>query len=375
MLKRTAENALWFNRYRTRAEVLSRLITLHYENLLDRPARSAESRSISTHAESWAPCLLIASPDLHIEQDVLETYNAPRMLLASQDNDNSVAELLKLVHLNLRCCHDYLGEELIEASYHLCLHGTQSLSSDSNLNASMGILRELTNEMMMINALIEHRMEHSHVYLFLKAGELIERCDQAIRLVQMAEDERFRDSPVLQLITGNDSDSTCSAGSGSQMESNKGTDTKRQTVRSAVGRERVRHLAYKTLGTRTVLDEAQVGAKVLPMPGSVDMHLVKTLIQNQLQPQSLAHCLSKLDQVLSELDPKQPAAQACRELFKRVVFIDMGRSDWSRDHLLDLLDTYQDTVAEINDGLQARYMRGPEVLDIDTITNRRISGH
>ncbi len=373
MLKRTAENALWFNRYRTRAEVLSRLITLHYENLLDRPAQSAESRAISTHAESWAPCLFIASPDLHIEQEALETYNAPRMLLASQDNDNSVAELLKLVHLNLRCCHDYLGEELIEASYHLCLRGAQSLTTDSSLNASMGVLRELANEMMMINALIEHRMEHSHVYLFLKAGELIERCDQAIRLVQMAEDERFRDSPVLQLIAGNDGDSASAAGD--RMESNKGADTIRQKVRSAVGRERVRYLAYKTLGTRTVLDEVNVGAKVLPMPGGVDMHLVKTLIQNQLQPQSLAHCLSKLDQVLSELDPKQPAARTCRELFKRVVFIDMGRSDWSRDHLLDLLDTYQNNVAEINVSLQARYMRGPEVPDIDAVNNHQASGH
>ena len=373
MLKRTAENALWLNRYRTRAEVLSRLMVLHYENLLDRPAHSAESRTVSTHAEIWAPCLMIASPDLHIEQEVLETYNAPRMLLASGNSDNSITELLKQTHLNLRCCQDYLGEELIEASYHLCLHGAQSLSTDTNLNASIGMLRGLGNEMMMINALIEHRMEHSHVYLFLKAGELIERCDQAIRLVQMAEDERFRDSPVLQLIAGSDTDGTNTTAA--QVETNKGADTSVRTVRSAVGRERVRLLAYKTLGNRTMLDEAQIGAKVLPAPGSVDMHLVKTLIQNQAQPQSLAHCLHQLDQILSQLDSKQPAANTCRELFRRVVFTDMGRSDWSRDHLLDLLDTYQNNVADIHDQLYARYMRGPEVADIDTSNNRQASGH
>ena len=68
--------------------------------------------------------------------------------------------------------------------------------------------------------------------------------------------------------------------------------------------------------------------------------------------------------VLDQLDEKQPAATQCRELTKRVIYIDdVSRNALSRDRLLDLMDDYQLQIAQLYDHIHQRYMRGSDVAE------------
>ena len=343
------------NRYRVRAEVQSRLLAQHFQNLLDRPRRSVNPENIGEHIESWEPCLIVAGIETdNRAYDDGKQPNALRMLVSDRQGEHSIAALLRQVHVNLRCCRDFLDQQLFENLNHMCMHGGQVLSINLNSAALIALLHELSAEMMAINGIIEHRMPHSHVYQFLKLGELLERCEMSIRMIKMCEDECFRETPRLQLIN-DQSDTSNYAHIGTQQH----------PPRSAVSRERVRWLAQSTLGTATPdIGSGGSNRKELPAPGAVDLSLVNALIRDRAQPQSLAFCLLQLQTVLDQLDDKQPAALQCQELIKRVVYIDdVSRSALSRDELLDLTDDYQAEITQLYDHIHQRYMRGNDVAE------------
>jgi len=341
------------NRYRVRAEVQSRLLALHFQNLLDRPRRSVNPENIGEHIESWEPCLIVAGieTDAQANSDSRQP-NALRMLVSDRQGEHSIAALLRQVHVNLRCCRDFLDQQIFENLNHMCMHGGQVLSINLNSAALIALLHELDSEMMAINGFIEHRMPHSHVYQFLKIGELLERSEMAIRLIQMCEDECFRETPRLHLIN--------------DKSDNVHIATQQHPPRSAVSRERVRWLVQSVLGTSTP-DRERSGThrKELPAPGGIDLNLVNSLIRDRSQPQSLAYCLLQLQTVLDQLDDTQPAAMRCRELVKRVIYIDdVSRKALSRDKLLDLLDDYHAEITQMYEHIHHRYMRGNEVAEI-----------
>ena len=237
MLKRTAENAVWLSRYRVRIELLSRLIILHYENLLDRPRPSGDPESLSEGIECWLPCLLAAGIE---EPEALTpaTGGGLHVLIGADEvNSNALLSLIQQLHTNLRCCRDFLPQEIFDTLSQLCLQASQSLSMGGDAHLLIAILRELELQIMTINGQIEQRMAHNHVYLFLKAGELIERADLATRVLEMTEDAAFRDAPVLSLVADSDNRGKNNSGSGTTRD-----NTTQKSTRSALSRQSIRSL-------------------------------------------------------------------------------------------------------------------------------------
>lgn len=352
MLKRTAENAVWLNRYRVRAELLARIITLHYDNLLDRPRQQADSDKLADSIECWLPCLLVAGIEEVTELDA-SSVSGLHILISGENNGNSLLNLIQQLHINLRCCRDFLPGEIFDTLSQLCLHASQVLSLSSNANSVIAILRDIELQMMTINGQIEQRMTHNHIYRFLKAGELIERADLATRILEMTEDSAFREAPVLQLVADQKTNGEKLTASPKEDKSK----AKRKSTRSALSRQSIRSLALKTMAVDPSNTGAQVGATVLPAPGAVDMRMVEKLLQETSQPQSLAYCITELEKHLCELDPKQTAAKRCRELLRRVLYIDNTRSDWSKDDFIALIDEYQTEVNDLFLDIHDRYMR------------------
>ncbi len=355
MLKRTAENAVWLNRYRVRTELLARLITLHYENLLDGRSLSTDSERLTESSEYWLPCLLVAGVE---EPGELPSAGDGGLttLISGADNSNSLLNLIQHLHVNLRCCRDFLPQEIFDTLSHLCLHANQVLSLSSNAKSVVAILRDIELQMMTINGQIEQRMAHNHVYRFLKAGELIERADLATRVLVMTQDSAFREAPVLELVSDKNK----------KTENNTArTNSSRKSTRSALSRQSIRNLAMKTMGVDPSNTAVQVGPTVLPAPGAVDMQSVERLIQDISQPQSLAFCITQLEGHLCELDPKQTAAKRCRELLRRVLYIDNTRSDWSIEKFYTFIDEYQVEVSEMYLDIFDRYMRSESSRDIN----------
>lgn len=360
MLKRTAENAVWLSRYRVRTELLARLITLHYENLLDRPRQSGDLSSLGESIECWVPCLLVAGVE-EPETLTLATGGGLHVLLAGEEiNTNSLLGLVKQIHSNLRCCRDFLPQEIYDTFSQICLQANQVLALGSNSGSIISSLRDIELQMMTISGQIEQRMTHNHIYLFLKAGELIERADFSTRILDMTEDSAFRDAPVLSLVS--DADETPSSKNEPKSERNK---LKQKPTRSALSRQSLRQLALKTMGVDPSNTGASVGPTVIAAPGMVDMSIVAKLVQDGKQPQSLAFCITELEKVLSELDPKQTAAKRCRELLRRVLYIDNTRSDWSREDFDSIIESYQQEVSDTYFDIFDRYMRSETSSEIN----------
>ena len=365
MLKRTAENAVWLSRYRVRTELLARLITLHYENLLDRPRQSGELASLGESIECWVPCLLVAGVE---EPEALTpaTGGGLHVLLAGEEvNTNSLLGLTRQMHTNLRCCRDFLPQEIYDTFSQVCLQASQVLALSSNAGSIITSLRDIELQMMAISGQIEQRMAHNHTYLFLKAGELIERADFSTRILDMTEDSAFRNAPVLSLVSDADESDSKNKDQKSELNKSKQTKSKQKSTRSALNRQSIRQLAMRTMGVDCSNTGAQVGPTVLAAPGMVDMRVVAKLVQDSKQPQSLAYCVTELEKILSELDPKQTAAKRCRELLRRVLFIDNTRSDWSRDDFDSILESYQQEVSEVYFDIFDRYMRSETSSEIN----------
>lgn len=360
MLKRTAENAVWLSRYRVRTELLARLITLHYENLLDRPRQSGDISGLGESIECWVPCLLVAGIE---EPETLTTATGGglHVLLAGEEvNTNSLLGLIKQMHTNLRCCRDFLPQEIYDTLSQVCLQANQALALSTNSGSIISSLRDIELQMMTISGQIEQRLAHNHIYLFLKAGEMIERADFATRILDMTEDSAFRDAPMLSLVS--DADNSESNKAEVKSARNK---PKQKATRSALSRQSIRQLALKTMGVDSSNTGAQVGPTVLAAPGMVDMRVVEKLVQDSKQPQSVAFCIAELEKVLSELDPKQTAAKRCREMLRRVLYIDNTRSDWSRDDFDHIVESYQQEVSDVYFDIFDRYMRSETSSEIN----------
>jgi len=261
------------------------------------PKRSRQGQNLASDIDSWMPCFLIAGIDN--PEDFEDSPHAGiELLIAAPEHGNSLLTLIQQMHTNLRCCRDFLPQDLYESMSHLCMQSAQSLSLGTSLPSIIAILRDIELQMMTISGQIEMRMAHNHVYLFLKAGELIERADMSTRIIEMTEDSLFREAPVLSIVSNETGDTESDGKTGETAGKTKQSHKPTQ-ARSALSRSSVRALALNIMAVDNTNTGASAGPKVIPAPGVVDMNLVASVLQDPHHPQSLAHCLTKLDQILS----------------------------------------------------------------------------
>ncbi len=388
MLRRTTENALWLSRYRVRATVLARALTMHFENLLDSPGKKSSGQLENIAAERWLPCFLLQEID-HAELFSAKTgelksvahSDIVSLLISDNRSSHSLTGLLQQVMVHLTCCQDFLHNDIVEHLFYNCQQFDHALTTGPDMHACIRTLPALDMALLTVDAMIEHRMPRTPVYHFIKSGEHLERANQAIRLIQMAEDEWFREAPLLKLVStsGSSPDDPQSEKDGehnrtrasddnstqimtSQNATSRGGSSNRRT-RSAISRHRVRDLAASIAGVGHL--STQTSNKFLPGPGSVDVDLFNRLIQNQQCSQSLAFNLQGMCAEMSSLDPHQQAVTIAKSLLRRVAFVDTPLQQTDRESVMDLLEEYQYALEDIHQALFDRYMRGSEVPQFD----------
>ena len=384
MLKRTAENALWLSRYRVRTTVLACALTMHFENLLDSPGKKQSSgQTANISAERWLPCFLLQDID-HAELFSDETgelksfeLSDPQSLLVSDNRSNhSVTGMLQQIMVHLTCCQDFLHNDIVEQLFSTCQQFDHALTTCSDMHACINTLPALDTALLVTDAMIEHRLPRSHMYHFIKAGEYLERANQAIRLIQMAEDEWFREAPLLTLVSGDKLSNNKQAAELNTTESVTASDsatssiaTTKRRARSALSRQGVRDLVLRIVGLTSL--STCTTERLQTAPGSIDVNLFNLIIQSQLQSQSLAFNLDGLCSDMSALDPSQSAVTIARSLLRRVAFVDNPLQTTDRESVQDLLDEYQYALEDIHQGLFDRYMRGSETPQFDNTPQLR----
>lgn len=177
MLSRLAESLYWIGRYMERAENTARLLTVNYYATLETSGQVSEE---------WGPLLDISGSKenfvrLHGRAD---GRTVPAWLAFDRSNPSSVSSSLAQARENARGLRDRIPSEMWEclnrAYYDLCFQNEEVLDRDG-LFEFCSAARDTSQFFFGIAFATLPRDEG---WLFMRAGQMLERGDNVLRLVQ-----------------------------------------------------------------------------------------------------------------------------------------------------------------------------------------------
>ncbi|MFT3903221.1 MAG: alpha-E domain-containing protein [Niabella sp.] len=182
MLARTADSLYWMNRYMERVDVILRTLRNGF----------IASYDINTlEIFSWDAILNIFSslPEDRLKE-IAKDPNDVLVLLAKEDEDNSLVELVTRARENARGAQDFLTKEVWE-SINQMYHSIQNLDAGALISSGtqMDFLVSQINESLVYYGVFENTMPRGQGWNFMNLGRFIERCIQTLNFA----DIKYRD--------------------------------------------------------------------------------------------------------------------------------------------------------------------------------------
>lgn len=183
LLSRLAENLFWIGRYVERAENTARLLSVNYYATLETAGRAREY---------WTPLLEMSGgeAELRAKYGRLDTRSISSWLAFDRDNPNSIASSLSRARENARGLRDRIPSEMWEAlnrAYlNLCFENGDILDRDGLYEYCVAA-RDASQFFFGIAFATVPRDEG---WSFLRAGQMLERGDNTLRVLQ----SRFKDT-------------------------------------------------------------------------------------------------------------------------------------------------------------------------------------
>lgn len=185
MLSRIAESLYWIGRYVERAENAARLLNVNYYAGLE---------SSGQVTEEWGPLLDISGSKEQFAQKYgrADVSNVPLWLATDRENPSSISSSLARARENARGLREKIPSEMwetINRAYHdLCFENDDMLARDG-LFEYCNSVRDLSQFFFGIAFATFPRDEG---WLFLRAGQMLERGDNGLRLLQV----RYRNHDI-----------------------------------------------------------------------------------------------------------------------------------------------------------------------------------
>jgi uncharacterized alpha-E superfamily protein len=183
MLARVAENLYWIGRYLERAESTARLLDVNYYSIL-------EGAGLVT--EQWPALLAITGSDNNFREHHARTdaRSVPFWLAFDLYNPSSIRSCVTSARENARSLRDRISTEMWECvnrSYlELCFNTDAVLENDA-LHDYCTKVRELSH---LFHGIALSTLQRDQGWQFLRVGQMIERADNLLRLLQV----RYRKS-------------------------------------------------------------------------------------------------------------------------------------------------------------------------------------
>ncbi|MFD1733459.1 alpha-E domain-containing protein [Deinococcus malanensis] len=177
MLSRLAESLYWIGRYMERAENTARLLTVNYYATLETSGQVSEE---------WGPLLDISGSKDNFARfhGRADGRTVPAWLAFDRNNPSSVSSSLARARENARGLRDRIPSEMWEclnrAYYDLCFQNEEVLDRDG-LFEFCSAARDTSQFFFGIAFATLPRDEG---WLFMRAGQMLERGDNVLRLVQ-----------------------------------------------------------------------------------------------------------------------------------------------------------------------------------------------
>jgi uncharacterized alpha-E superfamily protein len=177
MLARHAEDLFWIGRYLERAEDTARMLDVTYHGVLE----EASERSAS---ELWAELLEV----LFLEEDV-EAMGAHageavgELLIADREYSGSIVTIVGRARENARTTREWLAVEVWEMINELHLRLERIDLVGASRTRPYDVLREVKNACQAVNGAVDASMPRSEGYRFFLSGQRLERALMTVRVL------------------------------------------------------------------------------------------------------------------------------------------------------------------------------------------------
>jgi uncharacterized alpha-E superfamily protein len=178
VLSRVAESLFWIGRYIERAENAARLLDVNYYATLE---------GSGLVSEQWGPLLTITGSEVAFREHNTRAdgRSVPYWLAFSTDNHSSIKSCLEQARENARSLRDRLSTEMWEAlnrSYHDLCFGTERILERDELHSYCVAVRDASH---LFHGIAAATLLHDPGWDFLRAGQMLERGDNVLRLLQV----------------------------------------------------------------------------------------------------------------------------------------------------------------------------------------------
>lgn len=301
LLSRVAERVYWSARYLERAENTARLVRVYGNVLLDLPRGAGlgwqQLIQITGNEE------LFAAASKETGGDSAEYY-----IVADSANPSSILSCLTQARENIRTTRDIVPSEAWRCTNELVLYAREHLKAGRSQRRRREVMSRIVEGCQQITGLLHGTMSQGTAYQFIRLGRNLERADMNTRIIDVAAATLLTGRPELLRFDNRLWMSVLQSLSAYQMY--------RQHVRRRVMGHEV--IAY--------------------------------LLQNELFPRALDHCLGEIETALRMLPGHRAALQSVEGLRRRVSSLRV--SDVDVDHLHAWIDDIQLALAELDEQIR-----------------------
>lgn len=320
LLSRTAENLYWLGRHLERAEAVSRIIREHTKLLVDLPV-DVES--------DWGSLLAITGADASYASRYASTdeLGVVSHLMADIGNPTSVIRTVAAARENLR-----VTRQLMPASLWECvnrLHSTVATSAGNCASRSsrLELATSIIASSQQIVGILASTVSRDDAFAFYELGRNVERADMTTRVLDVR-----------------------AAG----LLSDGSTVTRPPADRSPY--EDVRWMGVlRSLGAQHMYTRTSNGS----IHGE---SVVDFLVDDQLFPRSIAHCIGRIDQILDALPTR--TLPATRSAAVRDVLDARSRDVVDAAALRAWVDDVELGICELHAALSATFFNPESTRDL-----------
>jgi uncharacterized alpha-E superfamily protein len=187
MLSRVADNLYWMSRYLERAEHISRLLAVKVESIIEQSREEAEI--------SWHRVVCALSSEAFVSSAAIEPLGLTQALAFERLNPASLISSLGLARDNGRQVREEISTEMWNRLNRLFLRLTPIDLEALWTEQPAHILREIIEELHMLEGTTYSTMRHGEGWHFLQLGRYIERAQLVTRLLDVHFGPASRSAP------------------------------------------------------------------------------------------------------------------------------------------------------------------------------------
>lgn len=305
LLSRAAERIYWSARYLERAENTARLVRVYGNLLLDFPLHAGLG---------WR--LLIRITDN--EQAYREAYPRPLndsavdYLVVDDRNPGSILSCLRQARENIRTTRDIVPSEAWRCTNELVIYAREKLDGVESQRKRSDVMSSIIERCQQITGLLHGTMSRGRAYQFLRLGRNLERADMNTRIIDVA---------AATLLTG----------------------------RAEIARfdNRLWMAVLQSLSAYQMYRQ-HVRRRIM------GRDVIAYLLNDELFPKSLNHCLGQISSALDELPRNTEALAAVAALKKRLSGVAVEQFDTRELH--QWIDDVQLALADLNNQIYRHWL-------------------